>query len=302
MDSRRRAVDTTVRHPTGGGATLDGPLAFVLSGGANRGAIHAGALLAVIERGIFPDLVVGTSVGALNAACLAWRPDLERARELVEIWTRMPERDLFSKSVVRRLMNLVRFRDRLLSPAPLIELISELEYTRIEQAAIPLIVVATDLRTGEEVRFREGDVMPALLASTAMPGLLPPVDVDGRLCVDGGVTSHSPIAAAIEAGARRCLVFDLLPPLECGPSGLSPLSVMMRAINIGGRQRTLAELACPPAGVVIEHLALACDKPIRLDDLSHCAELIGLGHALATEALSRREVSPETNGIDGISS
>jgi NTE family protein len=262
-------------------------LAFVLSGGANRGAIQAGALLAAFEHGIRPDLVVGTSVGALNAAYLAWRPDLDRAGELVEIWRTMPKRGLFETSALRRLINLVRFRDRLLSPAPLIGLISELEYTRIEETEIPLVIVATDLRSGDEILFRDGSVMSALLASTAMPGMLPPVEVDGRLCVDGGVTSHSPIAAAIQAGARRCVVFDLLPPLECGPSGSSPLSVIMRAINIGGRQRTLAELACPPDGVTIDHLPLPCDQPLRLDDLSHCDELIALGHDLATAALSR---------------
>lgn len=157
-----------------------------------------------------------------------------------------------------------------------------------------LVVVATRLSDGAEHRFRAGPLEPALLASCAIPGLFPPVTIAGEGYIDGGVTANAPIAAAVAAGAQRCIVFDLWSPLDCGPRGRTIFHVALRAVQIMGRQRTLFELACPPGGLEVLHVPLVCDRPVPLDDLSQTDHLIEVGHRTAVDALTsvRRPPAP----------
>lgn len=111
-------------------------LAYVLSGGGSRGAVQAGAVVAAMEAGLVPDVVVGTSVGALNAAFLAWRPDHRRALELAQLWRQVAARPIFPRSRWARIANMVRYGDRLYSPHGLRELVRQLPYRRIEDAGV----------------------------------------------------------------------------------------------------------------------------------------------------------------------
>ena len=150
--------------------------AIVCSGGANRGAAQAGALEVLLSAGVVPDLFVGTSVGAINAAFMAADPSPDRARGLVEIWKGLRGRDVFPTPARVQLIRFALGSDHVCSSDGLRALLDRhLGYREIEEAAVPLVVVATDLLTGAERRLRAGPVVPAVLAGAAIPGVFPPV-------------------------------------------------------------------------------------------------------------------------------
>jgi NTE family protein len=148
----------------------------VLSGGAARGAVQAGMLRALTDAGITPQLLVGTSAGALNAVAFASDPTPQGVERLTLAWHRARRADVFPVALHRIALGAIGRRDHVMSSRGLQKLISRVvEIDRFEDAAVPVHVVATDLQTGEPVVISRGNVMPALLASTAIPGLFPPI-------------------------------------------------------------------------------------------------------------------------------
>ena len=196
-----------------------GSTAFVLAGGASLGALQAGMLRALYERGISPDLLVGTSAGALNAAYVASRPQsAETAKVLARVWRGVHRQDVFPIHAPTLVRGIANHSDRLVPERPLRHLIRRhLELENLEQASIPVHLVCFDLLTGEEVRLSEGPAIEAVLAAAAIPGVLPPVRWGERLLVDGGVVNNTPISHAIELGARRIYV---LPTADTFARGL----------------------------------------------------------------------------------
>jgi NTE family protein len=177
-------------------------VAFAMSGGANLGPMQAGTLLALAEADIRPDLLVGTSVGALNAAFLSTRPGVEGARALRTAWSTLRRKEAFRFNPLAVLAGFVGLRDALVSARHLGALIGQwVEVERIEDARVPFAATATDALTGEPVVLRSGDVVRALTASTAIPGLLPPVLVEGRWLVDGSLSANVPVTQAQDLGA-----------------------------------------------------------------------------------------------------
>ena len=202
---------------------MSGLTAFVLAGGGSLGAVQVGMLKALTRKGIVPDLLVGASVGALNAACFAYLPSFEGVERLERIWLGLQSTSVFPLSPVNSLLAILGKRDHLISPARLQALIaSELPYERIEDARIPLHVVATDVLEGTEVCLSRGLLAPALLASAAIPAIFPqrlnsgpPLDRWRRgqqhtdlLCDEAGRithhrTGHWDLMRTREATARR---------------------------------------------------------------------------------------------------
>jgi NTE family protein len=181
--------------------------AFVFAGGGSLGAVEVGMLEALVEHGARADLVVGASVGAINAAYFAGRPDAEGVAQLATIWRRLRGGDVFPVQPLHGLLGFVGLRKSLLDPRPLRALLSrELPYRRLEQARVPCHVVATDVLDGSEVVLSSGPVVEALLASAAIPGVFPPREVDGRHLIDGGISSNTPISTAVGLGAKRLVV------------------------------------------------------------------------------------------------
>src|ERR1019366_5357160 len=176
----------------------DGSPAFVLSGGGNLGALQVGMLYALVESGLRPGMIVGTSVGAINGAFLASRPDLPGIAEMERLWSSLRRKDVLGVDL-GTLVGGFRGKPRHLFDTASIRRIldSFVTFRRLEDAPIPLTVVATALGTGEAVVLNSGDATTALLASSAVPRLLPAVEVDGRLLVDGA-------AAADEIGRAAC--------------------------------------------------------------------------------------------------
>ena len=187
--------------------------AVVLSGGGSLGAVQVGALRALLEAGIRPDLLVGCSVGALNAAFLAVDPVPERLHELERLWRGLDREAVFGRGRVRAAQLLsvaVRKEDHLYEPDALRELVRRwVPVADLADTAVPVHVVTTDLLSGAPVWFSAGDPVPVLTASACLPALFPPVALGGTLHVDGGVTCPVPVERALELGAERTWVVDV---------------------------------------------------------------------------------------------
>jgi NTE family protein len=219
---RRRGADVVIGlHPYGREVALvidshdtagaDAP-AFVLSGGGNLGALQVGMMYALVESGVRPGMIVGTSVGAINGAFLASRLDLPGIAEIGRLWASLRRKDLLGVDLAT-LLGGVRGRPRHLFDASAIRRLLEsfVTFRRLEDAPIPLNVVATALGTGEAVVLNTGDVTTALLASSAVPRLLPPVEIEGRLLVDGAASADIPLRQAVALGAREIYVLPTAP-------------------------------------------------------------------------------------------
>ena len=187
-----------------------GPTALVLAGGGSLGAVQVGMLAELAAAGVRPDLIVGVSAGAINAAFFAHAADSHTAERLTVLWSRVTTREALGLSW-RSLLGLVGLRDHVANPGGLRSLLERhLPYRSFEEAAVPLHIVCADLVTGNEVILSQGAVIDAVLASTAIPGVFPPVSVNGRRLIDGVVAAGTPIAAARRLGAARVIV------LPCG--------------------------------------------------------------------------------------
>ena len=186
--------------------------AFVLSGGGNLGALQVGMMYALVESGLRPGMIVGTSVGAINGVFLASRLNLPGIAEIGRLWTSLRRKDVLGVDL-GTLVGGFRGQPHHLFDASSIRRILEsfVTFRRLEDAPIPLNVVATALRTGEAVVLNSGDATTTLLASSAVPRLLPPVEIEGRLLVDGAATADVPLRQAVSLGARELYVMSTAP-------------------------------------------------------------------------------------------
>jgi NTE family protein len=213
-------------------------VAVVLSGGGPLGALQVGALKALIESGITPDLFVGTSVGALNAAFLAFDPTPTGARRLEEVWLNLGTADLF---VARSRLTWTKFLtrgDKVFENRGLRKLIeTRLGTVDFEDALVPFAAIATVLESGEERVISSGPVTEALLASAAMPGVFPPVSVDGELLIDGGVCDNVPVTPAVEMGATTVYVIDATARNHAIRPLARPIDHLLHAFALARSQR-----------------------------------------------------------------
>ncbi len=208
--------------------------AFVLAGGGSLGAVQVGMLKALAEHGVMPDMVVGASVGAINGAYVAARPDVEGIGNLERLWLTTRRRDIFPLSV-RTLTRLLVRRDFLLSNDGLLALIkAHLPYRRLEDAPIPIHVVTTDFLTGATIVMSSGPAAEAVVASCAIPAAFPTVHLGGRFLADGGIASNTPIKAAVDLGARRLIILPTghacalrTPPYGAIASAMHGLSLLV---------------------------------------------------------------------------
>jgi NTE family protein len=267
--------------------------AFVLSGGGNLGAGQVGTALALLERGIEPDLLVGTSAGALNAAYLAGDPGLRGARRLAGIWTSIRTRDVFRLSL--KPWHLLRHLrgDALYHNEDLRHLLERsLPYSTVEDARLGLRIIATDFETGAAVTFQSGSVVEAVLASAALPGLFPPVEIADRLYVDGGVADNVPIAAAVSAGAKEIYVIQTCFDGPIATDQLRAMDVLWRSIGLL-LNRTLADDVRRFRRVArIVVLPSPCVAPTPIWNLSQSRSLIDEAHAMAAAFLDAEPRNP----------
>lgn len=234
---------------------MSGPVAFVLGGGGPLGAYEVGMLKALMERGIGPDLVLGSSVGALNGAAIAADPTPDAVTRLEQLWISLRERGVFSDTLFAQVGTALRSRTHLFSNAALRGLLErEFADKRIEELAVPFECVAASIERAAEHWFTSGPLIEAVLASSAVPGLLPAVHIDGEHFLDGGLVDSVPVGRALASGAGTVYVLHvgrldqpLSPPR-------TPREVAVVAFEIARRHRLVHALSHPVAGVEVHVL------------------------------------------------
>lgn len=254
--------------------------AFVLAGGGNLAAGQVGMLAALTERGIAPDLLVGTSAGALNAAFFAGRTaSAETVDELGRLWLDTRRGDVFPIDPVRQLLALGGLRPSLCSAGGLRRLVeAALPYRRLEDAMVPVHVTATNVLTGQAVCLSRGDAVTAVLASAAIPGVFPAVDVDGQPLVDGALADSGGISRAVALGADEVWVLPAGYACALTRAPASALAATLHAVALLIHQRLLVEVTELAGQVELHVLPPLCPASVSPIDFGRSAELIERAH------------------------
>jgi NTE family protein len=229
--------------------------AFVLGGGGLLGACEAGMARALLESGITPDLVVGTSIGAINGAAIASDPTPDGALRLVQMWDALSDDEVLGGSLFGRLGALIRTRTSLHSHDELAALLRRhIAAERIEDLTVPFECVAASVERAQEHWFTTGELVPAVLASCALPGVFPAVLIDGEHYLDGGLVNSIPIARAIRGGATDVWVLHVGRIEEPLVAPRLPWEVAFVAFEIARRHRFNNDLAQVPEGINVHVL------------------------------------------------
>lgn len=271
-----------------------GKLAFVLSGGGARGALQVGALRALLEAGIQPDLMVGTSIGAVNATHLAVQGvNLDGVRRLTDAWQDAIEANLLPANyltlALRSFVNLSfdsiykRNREFYISHG----LSPDYRFSDIHE--VELVLVATDLNSGEPVLYgldEDQFVLDGLMASITLPPWMPPHECDGSLLMDGGVVSNLPVEPALKFGATDIIALDLIdlrePPVP-GPGFGQLLTKLL--FTVSKRQVEMELSLAESRQVPVRRVNLLGKEPITLWDFQHTMELIEQGYQLTQKEI-----------------
>ena len=258
--------------------TLVVTTALVLSGGGSLGAVQVGMMLELADYGVVPDLLVAASVGAVNGAYIAGRPGREGTEALASIWTSVRRSDVFPIQPFLSLFAMAGRADHLVPHDKFRRFLQRyLDYTDLEDASCPISLVATDVRTGEEVVLSRGPVIDAVLASVAVPGVFPPVRIGRRDLMDGGVTNNTPISVAVEAGAETVYVLPTGYACALSTPPRSALGMALHALTLILHQRLLADIATYHAKVRLHVAPPPCPMEVSPADFSHNSRLISRG-------------------------
>jgi NTE family protein len=277
---------------------LPKPVGFVLGGGGSLGAGQVGMLRALAERGVRPDLVVGTSVGSVNGALLALDPEKAPAR-LAEVWQRMTRARVFPGGPLAQLTTLRKHRNHLFPNTGLAEILAT-ELAGVDDFAhlrLPFGAVAVDALTGQAVLINEGPLTPAILASSAIPGIYPPVHHEGRVLYDGGVVANVPIRQALASGARSVVILDCAFPghLPRVPETLA--DAVFFWTTLGMRNQAVLESERAAGEVPVVYLPGSPVQNLTPLDFRHTTELISNAYTSSSEFL--REIRIDGPGLYG---
>jgi NTE family protein len=250
--------------------------AFVLSGGASLGAIQVGMLRALYERGVEPDVIVGTSAGAMNGAFIASRPQtVTTADALAAIWRDLRRGQVFPLNPITGLLGALGARDHLVPASGLRRLIARhLEHKALEDLPIPLHVVAVDVISGEEVRLSHGPVVDAVLASAAIPGVVAPVRSQDRTLMDGGVANNTPISHAVALGAERIYVLPTGHACALDQPPRGALALALHALSLLTQRRLVDDIDRHRTDAQLIVLPPPCPLGIQPIDFAHADELV----------------------------
>jgi NTE family protein len=255
-------------------------VAFVLSGGGSLGAIQAGMLRALFERDIRPEVIVGTSAGALNGAFVASRPPtVATADALGDIWRDLRRGQAFPLNPVAGLLGFLGARDHLVPASGLRRLVSRhVERELLEELPVPMHVIAVDMIRGEEVRVSRGPVLDAVLASAAIPGVFSPVEIDGLSLADGGVANNTPISHAVDLGARRIYVLPTGHACALQKPPGSALGMALHAIGLLTQRRLVEDIERHRDDAQLIVLPPPCPLDVQPIDFGQADELIERGY------------------------
>jgi NTE family protein len=208
--------------------------ALVFAGGGSFGAIQVGMLQSLVAHGVAADMVVGSSVGALNGAFYAGDPTLDGVRRLSAIWRGLTRQDVFPMSW-RTVLSFLWRGDFLIPHDGIRKLIEDhIPYRNLEQAKLPVHIVTTDIVTGDSVVLSEGSAAEAIVASTAIPGAFSPIRYRDHYLADGAISSNTPIQVAVQKGARRLIILptghacaNQAPPVGAVANALHALTLLI---------------------------------------------------------------------------
>ncbi len=265
--------------------------ALVLGGGSTRGAIQIGMLQVLAEHGFVPDRVYGSSVGAINGVGFATDPTLDGVERMTQVWLRIRREDVYPQGRLHGPWLYLQQRDAVYSNSGLRAIVEEgFARERLEDAVVPVEVVATSLTDGGERWFTYGPAVDTVLASSAMPAIFPAVEIDGERYIDGGVVDNVPIQRAIDAGATRIVVLLCSPPVFEPPVSKRPVEGMVNALFIAIHARFVRDMARLPEDVEVI-LCMGPEGTTRdFDDFSTTEHLIALGRAEASEVVRRYDL------------
>lgn len=274
-------------------SSLPRPVGFVLGGGGSLGAVQVGMLQALSERAVFADLVVGTSVGALNGAVVAFDPR-GSANRLSHLWPKISRPMVFPGGPLAQIRTLQKHHTHLFPNDGLAAVIAGYLGDRndFDDLSVPLGAVTLDVATGAPRVIRDGLLLPALLASAAIPGIFPPVTIDDHLLYDGGVVANVPVTQALAMGARSLVVLDATFPgqLPAAPENLAEAVLFTTTLSM----RVQAELEAPRAAehVPVLYLPGPAIHHVSPFEFDHTAMLIEGAYEAARAFL-------ETVQVDG---
>jgi len=235
------------RAESGGEETLSvsnhaGPArtAFVFAGGGSFGAIQVGMMHSLAAHGISADMVVGSSVGALNGAYYAGDPTLKGVLQLETIWRGLQRHDVFPVTW-RTLLAFLWRRDFLIPHDGIQKLIDDhLPYRNLQDAKLPVHIVTTDIVSGDSIVLSEGSAAQAIIASTAIPGAFAPIRYKELYLADGAISSNTPIRVAVAKGARRLIILPTgyacstnKPPVGAVANALHALTLLIARQLVG---------------------------------------------------------------------
>jgi NTE family protein len=264
--------------------------AIVLGGGGVFGATQVGMLRALLESGIRPRLVVGTSVGAINGAAIAAEPSIAGVENLAGLWASLAEAGMLADNVLTRAGTLARYRTHLYSPAPLRKLLHAHLPETFAELAVGFQCVAASIERAGAHWFSSGPLTDAVMASAAVPGLLPAVVIDGEHFLDGGLVHSIPVGRALALGASEVYVLHvgrIEQPLK-PPRSL--WDVCLTSFELARRHRFVEEMANLPADVRVHVLPSGEEKmplvSMRYRSTRAVAARMQRGYQAAIEYLS----------------
>ena len=251
---------------------------------------------ALNDAGVRPDLLVGTSAGAINAAYLGMHPGLDGVTGLMRLWSSFHRRQLVRLRPLHAAKALAGFDPALFDRSGMVDLLrSEFGAIRLDELSLPVAVMATDAVTGQPVLLREGPALGAILASSAMPGIFPPVSCGGRWLIDGSVAADAPVAEAREMGADDIWVLTTSSRLTRPPKGA--LQVAVHAFSLVSGTVTAAEVNEVRINARVHVLPPPVTDGPGVFDFSRGAQLIAESRRTTAKWLRERSLDPLAPGL-----
>lgn len=273
-------------------------LAFVFGAGSSRGALQAGALEVLFSAGIWPDLVVGSSIGSMNAAFIAQRLELGGAYRLQQLYRDTDLGDVFTGSGYKVLKNVLAGANHIFPADRMRDFLADhLAFDHFSQLPLPCFVTATDMDTGELQVFGadpRDKIVPSVLSSSAQIPLHPPVKVGGRLYADGGLKATLPLQVAVEQGATAIIALNLTTQLQSAQERNSPLDLILHGFDLLMQSQVELTRALIQAQteVPVHMINLRPDTYRSFRDMDGMQDLIEQGRRQTRQAILEQGLRP----------
>lgn len=287
-----------MRTPAFGGRTVEAGWdltadgwGLILTGGANWGAVQVGVVKALFERGFSPEVIVGVSVGAINGAYLSTFPTLEGVAGLLDLWKEVDARQILGTRAgrLRELGALTFRRSALFSNRALRSFLQQsLPVGRFEDTVVPFVAVASDLTSGTPWPFTNGNLLDAVLASAAIPGLFPPVEIAGEQLVDGAIADPLPLTPLTDRGIQRVVIAEAGRPCGCDEETSDPLGAMRQAVTVMANHRLSLLIRDASHSFELADLGSVCHPDTPITDFSGAELRAGLGYKDAVRQLEAK--------------